>query len=135
MWYLSFSFWLCLVCWSLYPSMLLSMVLFHSFYGWYIYIYIYIYAHIYIYIYVCIYIYICVCIYTYIYICMCIYIHIYIYVCIYMQYLLYPFNCWWTFRLFLCLGYWKYYCFKHRGMCIFLNYSLPWLFLGFWIST
>ena len=36
----------------------------------------------------------------------------------------YPFNCWWTFRLFPCLGYCKWYCREHQGACIFLNYSL-----------
>ena len=32
---------------------------------------------------------------------------------------LYPPLCWWTFRLFPCLGYCKYCWSEHRGACIF----------------
>ena len=52
-----------LVWWTLGPSMLLQMALFHSFYGWMTF-------------------------------------H-----CICSPRLLYPFICWWTFKLLLCLGY------------------------------
>ena len=46
-------------------------------------------------------------------------IHIYIY--IYPPHLLYPFLCWWTFRLFPHLGYYKQCYSEHLGgcMCIF----------------
>ena len=34
---------------------------------------------------------------------------------IYVPHLLYPFLCWWTFRLFPCAGYWKQHCNEHWG--------------------
>jgi len=43
----------------------------------------------------------------------CIYTHTHI------PHLLYP--CQWTFRLLLCLGYWKEWGYKHWGACIFSN--------------
>ena len=45
-----------------------------------------------------------------------------IFLCIYILKPLYPFICWWTFRLLPCLGYYKYCCNDHQGACIFLNY-------------
>ena len=38
--------------------------------------------------------------------------------CIYVPHLLYPFLCWWTFRLLPCLGYCKQCCSEHWGACI-----------------
>ena len=45
---------------------------------------------------------------------------------VYVPHLLYPFLCRWTFRLFLCLGCYKYCCSEHWGTCSFSNY----VFLG-----
>ena len=39
--------------------------------------------------------------------------------CVYMLYLLYPFICWWIFRLHPCLGYCKHCCSEHQGARIF----------------
>ena len=36
---------------------------------------------------------------------------------------LYLFLCWWTFRLFPCLGYCESCCYEHWGACIIMNYS------------
>ena len=41
--------------------------------------------------------------------------------CVYIPQFLNPFICWWTFRLFPCLGYCDYCCSEHRGASIFLN--------------
>ena len=38
-------------------------------------------------------------------------------VCVYVSHL-YSFNCWWTLRLFPCLGYYKNFCYEHCGECI-----------------
>ena len=35
--------------------------------------------------------------------------------------LLDPLLCWWTFRLFPCLGYWKECCNEHWNTCVFLS--------------
>ena len=44
--------------------------------------------------------------------------------CICISHLLYPFICWWTFRLLPRLGCCELcYC-EHRGACVFSNYSL-----------
>ena len=37
----------------------------------------------------------------------------------YVPHLLYPFLCWWTFRLLPCLGYSKWCCDEHWGACAF----------------
>ena len=42
--------------------------------------------------------------------------------CIYVPYL-YPFLCWWTFRLLPCHGCHKWCCTEHWGACIFSNYG------------
>ena len=61
----------------------------------------------------------------------CVYTHILcVRVCI--SRLLYPFICWWIFRLFPCLGYCKQCCYEHRGACIFLNYSFVWIYVQEW---
>ena len=39
--------------------------------------------------------------------------------CMNIPHLLYPFICWWTFRLLPCLGYCKWCCCEHWGKCIF----------------
>ena len=41
--------------------------------------------------------------------------------CIYVPHLLYPFLCWWTFKLLLCPGYCKYWCNEHWGASIFFE--------------
>ena len=50
--------------------------------------------------------------------------------CLYGLRLLYPFPCWWLFRLLPCPGYCKQCCSEHWATCIFLNYGflqgLPW---------
>ena len=43
--------------------------------------------------------------------------------CIYIPHLLYPFLCWWTFRLLPRPGYCKQCCNEHWGACVFLNYG------------
>ena len=48
---------------------------------------------------------------------------------IYVPYLLYPFPCWWTFRLLPCLGCCKQCCYEHWGTPIFSNQC----FHPFWI--
>ena len=35
-------------------------------------------------------------------------------------------HCWWTFRLFPCLGYCIECCNEHWGTCIFLSHGLLW---------
>ena len=40
---------------------------------------------------------------------------------------LYPLICGWTFRLFLCLGYYEWCCYEYRGECIILNCSFVWM--------
>ena len=42
--------------------------------------------------------------------------------CIYVPRLLYPFLCWWTFRLLPCLSYCKQCCNEHWGACIHLDH-------------
>ena len=78
-----------------------QVALFHSFYGWIIF-------H-------------CVCI-PCIYICMC--VHVYIYT----PCLLYPFLCWWTFRLLPSPGYCKQ-CISPSLFPVSLSFSLPELLL------
>ena len=46
---------------------------------------------------------------------------------IYVLHLLYPFICWWTFRLFLCVGYGKQCCNAQWGACVFSNYDFLWI--------
>ena len=41
--------------------------------------------------------------------------------CIYVPHLLYPFLCWWTFKLLPCPGYCKQCCNEQWGACVFLN--------------
>ena len=41
--------------------------------------------------------------------------------CIYVPHLLYPFLCWWTFRLLPCLGYYKQCCNEYWGAQILSN--------------
>ena len=43
-----------------------------------------------------------------------------------------PFICWWTFRLFPCLGYCEECCYEHKGACIFLNDSFVWICVQEW---
>ena len=50
----------------------------------------------------------------------------------YTLHLLYPFICQWTFRLFPCFGYYKQWCYGHRVVCIFLNYSFIWIYAQEW---
>ena len=45
---------------------------------------------------------------------------------IFLPHLLYPFLCWWTFRLLPCLGCCKQCFSEHWGACIFLNYGFLW---------
>ena len=50
--------------------------------------------------------------------------------CIYVPHLLYPFLCWWTFRLLPCLGYCKWCCNEHWGalpfqIMVFSGYIYP----------
>ena len=47
------------------------------------------------------------------------YIYTYIHIHTYIPHLLYPFICWWTFRLLPNLGNCKYCCCEHWGACIF----------------
>ena len=50
--------------------------------------------------------------------------------------LLYPCILQWTFRLLLCLGYYKQRCYKHKGECIFFFYSFHFFyFLYFFLFT
>ena len=42
---------------------------------------------------------------------------------IHVPHLLYPFLCWWIFRLLPCLGYCKQCCNEHWGAYIFSNYG------------
>ena len=95
-----------------------------------VYIYMYkVYAYI-VYIYMYIYIYIqCVYIYMYIYAYIYIYIHTHImYIYVYIPHLLYPFICWWTFRLLPCPGYCKLLLqntfFKFFSFSLSLSFSL-----------
>ena len=52
-------------------------------------------------------------------------LYIYIYIYIYSKilytyvYLMSSFICWWTFRLFLYLGYCKLCCYEHWSVCVF----------------
>ena len=39
--------------------------------------------------------------------------------------IVYPFLCWWTFRLFPCFGYCKQCCNEHWGTCIFSGTCFP----------
>ena len=39
--------------------------------------------------------------------------------CVYVPHLLYPFICWWTFRLFRCIGNCKLCCYEDCSACIF----------------
>ena len=39
----------------------------------------------------------------------------------YISHFLYSLFCWWTFRLFPCLGYCKQCCYKQWRACVFLN--------------
>ena len=43
--------------------------------------------------------------------------------CIHAPHLLYPFLCWWTFRLLPCPGYCKQCCSEHWDTHVFLNYG------------
>ena len=47
--------------------------------------------------------------------------------CVYILHL-YPFICWWTFRLLPCLGYCGQCCYEHWAASIFLSYSLVWIY-------
>ena len=47
-------------------------------------------------------------------------------------YVLNPVICWWTFRLFACLGDCKQCCSEHWGACIFLNYGFLWIYAQEW---
>ena len=38
---------------------------------------------------------------------------------------LYPYPCWWTFRLLSCLGYCKHFCNENWGECIFSHHVFP----------
>ena len=40
--------------------------------------------------------------------------------CVYVPHRLYPFHCWWTFRLLPCLTYCKQCCCEHWGACIII---------------
>ena len=40
---------------------------------------------------------------------------------IFIPHLLYPFLCWWIFKLLLHLGYCKQHCSEHWGACVLLN--------------
>ena len=53
---------------------------------------------------------------------------------LYVPHPLYPFICWWTFTLLPHFGYCEQCCYKHRGACIFLNYSFLWLYSQEWDS-
>ena len=51
----------------------------------------------------------------------------------YMPHILYPFLCWWTFRLHPCLSYCiKQCCSEHWGACILLNYSFLQMYTQEW---
>ena len=39
----------------------------------------------------------------------------------YVSHLLYPFLCWCTFRLLICLGFYKQHCIEHMSACVILN--------------
>ena len=54
--------------------------------------------------------------------------------CIFVPYLLYPFLCPWTFRLLLCLGYYKQCCSEHRCICIFWIMFICWYMPRSWIA-
>ena len=45
---------------------------------------------------------------------------------IYIPLFLYPFVCWWAFRLLPWPGHCKQCCNDHWGACAFLNYGFPW---------
>ena len=57
--------------------------------------------------------------------------------CIYVPHLLYPFLCWWTFRLLPWPGYCKPCFSEHWGACVFLNYGFLWntilIVVRFWL--
>ena len=52
--------------------------------------------------------------------------------CIYVPRLLYPFLCWWTFRLLPCLGYCKQCCNEHWGAYILLHHVFPRIYTQEW---
>ena len=52
--------------------------------------------------------------------------------CVYVPFLLYPFICWWTIRVFPCLGYCKQCCYECWGVCIFLNYYFLQIYAQNW---
>ena len=55
----------------------------------------------------------------------CVRVSVYIYMCIYVciPHLLYPFICLWTFRLLLCLGYCKLYCYELCGYIYLFSFD------------
>ena len=60
--------------------------------------------------------------------CVCLFVCLFVLVwvifyCIYVPHLLYPFLCWWIFRLLPYPGYCKQCCNGHWGACIFCNYD------------
>ena len=54
--------------------------------------------------------------------------------CIYVPHLLYPFLCWWTFRLLPCLGYYKQCCSEHWGTCIISDHVFLPIYAQEWDS-
>ena len=48
--------------------------------------------------------------------------------CIYAPHLLYLFLCWWTFRLFPCLGYCKQSCNEYWGVWLFSDNVFLWIY-------
>ena len=52
--------------------------------------------------------------------------------CGYVPHLLNPFICWWSFKLFPCLGYCEQCCNEHRSSCIFLNDSFVCIYIQEW---
>ena len=52
--------------------------------------------------------------------------------CIYVPHLLYPFLCWWTFKLLPCLGYCKQCCNEHWSACIFSDHVFLWIHAQEW---
>ena len=58
--------------------------------------------------------------------------HCVVFHCIYVPHLLYPFICWWTFRLFPCLGYCEQCCYEHRS-AYFFNKFIYFIYFHFWL--
>ena len=52
--------------------------------------------------------------------------------CVYGPHLLYPFICWWTFRLLPCLCYCKQCYSEYQDACILLNHVLLWVCAQEW---